>query len=186
MLACSETESEMLIKKELNSIIGVNSDEATDIKKMEIIELAKRVRDEISVTISWDLKSSESFLEMEKYSYQILSNIIEILEDKELSADYKWVIIYSIQDVEFKYLKYILRDIAISFRDGKIDEELVIHCFFPDGWNYNVIQNYKDPIIREALKACLKSNIISTDFKDGIKSVLRGTAWREIKKYYQL
>jgi hypothetical protein len=179
LLACSKRDDEMAIKNEMCILMEPSGD--VNVKKIKV--LAKDVNKETSITVIWDLNYSESFLELEKYSYQILANIVELLEDDELNGDDKFVLAYAMQNVEFKYLKYYLRDIAISYKNGKIDEDIVGHCFFPeDDWNYVVIQYYKDPIIRESLKICLSNNKIDPFFKEEIRVVLKGKAWRIVKK----
>jgi hypothetical protein len=150
--------------------------------KDKLIELVKNASQEKRYTIAWDYKYSESFVELEKHSYELLDITLELLENDGLNSTQKGIVIYAIQNIEFEKFKYFLRDLAISYSEGKIDENLVDHCFFPrDDWSHLVIRNYKDPIIREALKICAKSDRIGPYFRNFIRLVLRGKVWEKVR-----
>jgi len=148
-----------------------------------IIKLIRNVPQEVGLTIVWDFKSSNSFLELEECSSNLLDIAIELLESDELNSIEKQIITYAIQDVDFGKFKFFLRDLAISFVNGKIDECFVSYCFFPEDWSYRVIENYKDPIIREAFNICLKSSRTSSSLKRYIKLAKRGKLWKNVQEH---
>ena len=178
-------------KKEFVSIMeyhGVLLDEdrvaVTNMDIDEMIKLIKKANKESGQTTPWDYKYSESFLELEKRSNELLDIGIRLLESDELDFYEKQTIVYAIHLVEFEKLKYFLKDLAISFSNGKVDENIVDHCFFPkSNWSHVVIKNFRDPIIKEAFSICIKSGRISPSLKNYIQLALRGRLWKNVKKH---
>jgi hypothetical protein len=149
-----------------------------------IMQLIRNANEESGRTTAWDFKYSKSFMKLEDHSDELLDIGIELLESDELDYYEKQVIAYAIHLVEFEKLKYFMRDLAISFSAGKIDENIVEHCFFPfNNWSYIITKNYKDQVIKEALKICIKSNKISPRLKDRFQIVLKGTAWKNVREH---
>jgi len=147
-----------------------------------ILELIKNVPNEISITIVWDYKYSNSFIKLEEYSYKLLGFAINLFENDELNLNEKQIIAYAIQNVEIGIYKYFLKDLAISFNNGNIEEYLVDHCLFPrDNWGHMVIKYYRDPIIREALNIILESNESSPQLKNLVQLTLKGTLWQNMR-----
>jgi len=155
-------------------------DENNDIKNI-LIELIKNVPQEVGLTIALDLKYSESFIKLENYSYELLFFAIELFESDDLCLNEKFIISFIVQKAEFDIFKYLLRDLAISFRNGKIDEEIIIWILFPEDFNYYIINNYNDVIVRESLNLILRSNKSSSDLKYAIRLLLDGTLFREMQ-----
>ena len=180
LLACSradsmDAEGKHLIMMEVKSDVMVDKD--------RFVELIKNVQHEAKLTIVWDFKNSKSFLEIENCSNELIYIALDLLEMDELSLVEKQIVVYAIQNVELDIFKYFLLDLAISFNNEKIDEYLIDHCFFPrDGWSYQVIENYNNPMIKRALKTCIKSNKINSNLRENMQLVLKGKTWKEIKK----
>ncbi|MCL2522970.1 MAG: hypothetical protein FWE36_08955, partial [Erysipelotrichales bacterium] len=174
--ACSRKEYISLEDK----LRSLNMEE--NVNRNKLIELVKNVPQEINLYLVWDFKKSKSFLELEKYSYELLSIAIDLFESDELYLSEKQVIAFAIQNVKFDIFKYFFRDLARGFRAGSIDEEIIIWHIFPEEYNYYIIENYKDPIIREALNIVLNSNRVNHDLRYAIQLVLDGTLWREREK----
>ena len=161
---------------EMNNVLHID----TSMEKN--LFLIKNVSKEVSLTTTWELKYSKSFLELEENSNELFIKSLRLLEGDKLSLVEKQIIIFAIQNIDFSEYKYFLRDLAKSYKNGKIDECIVECSFYPDGWNNRIIKNYKDPIIKEALSICLNNNQISNNFKKMIKKTLNGNLWKNYQK----
>ena len=153
----AEESSRELIEK--TDYILVNEDYIK--RKNELIELIKKVPfpDQPSQFVYWILKETESFLELEKYSDELLYYALDLLQDETLTLNEKRIVTRVLISIDFEKYKYLLRDVAVLFVEGKIDGLLAGFLFFPaiPGFNFGV-RNYEDPVIIEALETYIKSD----------------------------
>ena len=160
-------------------------------RRNEFIELAKNVRIEMPYTIMWigDLMHSSSFLQLKKYSCELLSFAVGLFEGDELNVAEKITIAYAIWFAEFNLFRYFFRDFARSFKNGNIDGETferMLLIIILDDLDLHVIRNHRDPIIREALRIILGTNGISRDSRELIREILRGSTWRGLQRIQRI
>ena len=146
--------------------------------KNELIELIKKTPypnapSQFFLTI---LRRSESFLELEKHSNELLEYALELFQDKTLTSREQWIAGYALLSADFEKYKYFLRDVAILFIDGRMDDLIVGFLFFPGEPDVNGARNLQDPIIREALEIYIKSNEVSAALRASIIDDLKRTA----------
>jgi hypothetical protein len=160
-------------------------------KKMnQIIELIKIAEEKSSPDI-WYTINSESFIELERHSNELLNIAIELIEGNDLSFNEKAMVVCVIRNVKFEKKKQFLHELAESYCNNEkvntlSDEDydfLVTSCFFPlewdymepDYWDYTILENYEDPLIQEAFRIVLKSDRIAPAFRAFCEKILDGS-----------
>jgi hypothetical protein len=152
-------------------------------EEMDIIGLIRQTNEDVvDLTVPLDLFNSRAFLILRGNADTILDKTIDLLTDKTLSIQEKRILIFVLQKaVRFNRYKYFLNELSICYLNMEIPELIVQQAFFPNEWNFEVIENYKDPIIRTALNNCLQKEDISNVFKKDIEETLNGYALKTIK-----
>jgi hypothetical protein len=152
--------------------------------EMNIIELVKQAeKDIVDLTVTYDLLKSPAFLTLQENAEHMVDEVLPLLIGQEINITGKRILIFSLQKtVSFEKYKYFLLNLANYYHEEEISELVVQQAFFPNDWNFDVIKNYKDPIIQKALKKCLTKNSMGETFKEDIKETLNGSALRIIRK----
>ena len=159
---------------EMPSIIYVNENHVS--RRSELIELIRKVPypDEPQQFIWEILRGTESFLELENYSEELLGYALDLFQDDALTRDEKRVVAYIMLGIDFEQYKYLLRDVAVYFVEGKIDRFLAGFLFFPGHTGYGAsINNFGDPVLREALETYIKSDEIRAETRESIINDLK-------------
>ena len=114
------------------------------------------------------LKKTESFLELEKHSDELLDYALDLLQDKNLTLRNRITLGYVLLGVDFEKYKYFLRDAAVLFVEGKIDDRVAGFLFFPGEEGFGAERNLRDPVIRGALEIYIKSDKVDDRTRAGI------------------
>jgi hypothetical protein len=130
------------------------------------------------------LKGTESFLELEKYSDELLKYALDLFQDGTVTFEEREIVAYVLLGTDFDKYKYFLRDLAPLFVEGKIDDGLAGFCFYPGIQGYGAYRNIKnpdndpiiDPVIREALEIYTKSDTVDAETKASIIRKLNRSA----------
>lgn len=177
------------------NFINDNSSEEEDVKELSditdkyyknvsytkrkdfLIESIKKVPypDEPTYFAVDTLKRTESFLELEKYSDELLEYALYLFQDEILTSDEKKIVAYVLINTNFNKYKYFLLDLAPLFVEEKIDEYLGRFCFFPGTVGNRASSNLYDPVIREALEIYIKSDKITDETRASIINDLNET-----------
>jgi hypothetical protein len=159
-------EKQIELAEEINNVLV---DENPMNRKDELVKLIKKVPypDEPQQVIFELLKQTESFLELEKYSDELLDYALDLLQDETLTYNEKWVFAYVLLGVDFEKYKYLLRDVAVLFVEEKINRRIAGFLFFPGEPGLG-IRNHEDPVIIEALEIYIKSDKVDARTKASI------------------
>ena len=175
MLACCSKEKPGHLDLRL---IGLEYDQS--VEKSRIVGLIRNIPQEVILdTTPVCLLFSESYLKLEGYAHELLAIAMDLLESGEFASDEKWAIIIAIQNtVELDIYKYFLRNLVVSFRDGKIIGEKAFDITVQDlvlwAVDRRIIDNYGDPVIREALNILLRTRGLKRHAREAIRLILRG------------
>ena len=165
-------------------LIGLEYDQSLDRDK--IISLIRNTMQEVvDLTSLGDLwLFSRSFLELENFSHELIVIAIELLESGKFNEEEKFIIVYATLNVDFDIRRHFVRNMAITFRNGKIGENLMLMGgFLPLPGVYRHIENYRDPILREALSVILGTRGISTGMKEIAQLILNGELLQHIRGF---
>ena len=164
-------------------LMGLEYDQSVD--KDTLILLIRNAPQEVNLSPTpSSLWFSPSFLELERLSHELLAVAIELLESGEFTEYEKFAILYATLNVDFDIRKYFVRNLAITFRNGKIDELLMFRGgFFPLPGIYHLMENYKDPVLREALGIILRTRGISSAMREAAQLILSGEYLRRLRGF---
>jgi hypothetical protein len=148
--------------------------------KEKILLIERKV---VDLTTTADLWGVSHFIEISENGNEYLDDAFGLVTGDDLTTQQKVILLYSLQKTDIDYYKYFLKNIAVLFKQNKIEEIIIFQAFgYMAEWSYHVIENYRDPIVQEAIDLCLEKETISDKLEDWLKDIRTGRSWRRMRR----